>query len=406
MRRRVVITGLGAVTPLGVGAGTLFERWTAGQCGIEDGVGRCSDFDPLQAMSSKEVRRTDRFTQLAVGACAEALAQAGWSEELPYDPASVGCVIGTGIGGLQTIETGNEVLRDRGPERVSPLSIPLLMTNAAAAVLAMRHGVRGPVYSVGSACAAGAHALGAATRMIQSGDAEAVIAGGAEATLTPLATAAFAAMDATSKSGISRPFDARRDGFVMGEGAGVLVLEEASAAEARDARVLGEVLGYAATADAHHLTAPEPDGRGAADAIRRALDDAGLHPEDVDYVNAHGTSTPLNDRAETLALKAALGEHAERVPVSSTKSAIGHLLGAAGAVEAAATVLALRDRVAPPTLGYEQPEEGMDLDYVPRAARPLPARGNGHGSKPALGISNAFGFGGHNAVLCLAGGPA
>jgi 3-oxoacyl-[acyl-carrier-protein] synthase II len=406
MRRRVVITGLGAVTPLGVGARTLFERWTGGQCGIEDGVGRCSEFDPLQLMSSKEVRRSDRFTQLAVAACAEALEDAGWSEALPYDPATVGCVIGTGIGGLQTLETGKEVLHDRGPDRVSPLSIPMLMTNAAAAVLAMRHGFRGQVYSVGSACAAGAHALGVATRMIQSGDAEAVVAGGAEATLTPLATAAFAAMEATSKSGISRPFDARRDGFVMGEGAGVLVLEDAAGAEARGARVLGEVLGYAATADAHHLTAPEPDGRGAADAIRRALDDAGLHPEDVDYVNAHGTSTPLNDRAETIALKAALGEHANRVPVSSTKSAIGHLLGAAGAVEAATTLLALSDRVAPPTLGYEQREEGMDLDYVPRAARPLPARPNGPGAEPAVGISNSFGFGGHNAVLCLRGAPA
>ena len=401
-----MITGVGAVTPLGVGARTLLERWTAGACGIEDGVGRCSGFDPAQAMSSKEVRRSDRFTQLAVAACAEALDNAGWSDESPYDPSTVGCVIGTGIGGLGTMESGHDVLRDSGPDRVSPLSVPLMMTNAAAAVLAMRHGFRGQVYSVGSACAAGAHALGAAMRMIQSGDAEAVVAGGAEATLTPLATAAFAAMEATSKSGISRPFDARRDGFVMGEGAGVLVLEEASAAEARGAHVLGEMLGYAATSDAHHLTAPEPDGRGAADAIRRALKDADLEPDEIDYVNAHGTSTPLNDRAETVALKAALGEHAHRVPVSSTKSAIGHLLGAAGAVEAAATVLALRDRVAPPTLGYEQPDEGMDLDYVPGKSRPLVARQNGDGSKPAVALSNSFGFGGHNAVLCLAGAPA
>jgi 3-oxoacyl-[acyl-carrier-protein] synthase II len=403
MRRRVVITGLGAVTPLGVGARSLFERWAAGVCGIEDGVGRCSEFDPAKAMSLKDIRRSDRFAQLAIAASAEALEDAGWSDELPYDPASIGCVIGTGIGGLETLEAGHDILRDRGPERVSPLSVPLMMSNAAAAVLAMRHGLRGQVYSVGSACAASAHAIGAATRMIESGDADAVVTGGAEATLTPFARAAFAAMEATSKTGVSRPFDARRDGFVMGEGAGVLVLEEPSAAQARGARVLGEVLGYAATSDAHHLTAPEPDGRGAADAIRRALKDAELAPSDVDYVNAHGTSTTLNDRAETNALKAALGEHAERVPVSSTKSAIGHLLGAAGAVEAAATVLALRSRIAPPTLGYEEPDEGMDLDYIPGVARPLGVRPNGHGPKPAVAISNSFGFGGHNAVLCLGG---
>jgi 3-oxoacyl-[acyl-carrier-protein] synthase II len=235
--------------------------------------------------------------------------------------------------------------------------------------------------------------------MIQSGDAVAVLAGGAEATLTPLATAAFAAMEATSKTGISRPFDARRDGFVMGEGAGVLVLEDADAARDRGAAVLGEVLGYAATSDAHHLTAPEPEGRGAAEAIRRALKDAELTPADIDYINAHGTSTPLNDRAETNALKDALGDHAAQVPVSSTKSAIGHLLGAAGAVEAVATVQALAERVAPPTLGYEQPDEGMDLDYVPQAARPMRRREPG----PAVALSNSFGFGGHNAVLCLGG---
>jgi 3-oxoacyl-[acyl-carrier-protein] synthase II len=267
----------------------------------------------------------------------------------------------------------------------------------------MRHDLRGQVFGLVSACAAGSHAIGAATRMIQCGDAEAVVTGGAEATLTPLAIASFAAMDATSTSGISRPFDARRDGFVMGEGAGVLVLESAESAQARGARILGEVLGYGATSDAHHITAPEPDGRGAADAIRRALRDADLTPADVDYVNAHGTSTPLNDRAETKAIKAALGADAARVPVSSTKSAIGHLLGAAGAVEAIATILALRDRIAPPTLGYEEVEEGLDLDYVPATARPLAARSNGSAGKPAVALSNSFGFGGHNAVLCLGG---
>ncbi len=398
MTPTVLITGVGAVSPLGFGARTLHSRWLAGHCGIEDGVGCCSEFEPTTTMTAKDVRRSDRFTQLAVGACAEAIAEAGWADELPYDPADIGCVIGTGIGGLGTLEDGHDVLRDRGADRVSPLCVPLMMTNAAAGVLAMRHGLRGPTYSVGSACAAGSHAIGTATRLIQSGDATAVVAGGAEATLTPLAMAAFAAMDATSKSGVSRPFDARRDGFVMGEGAGVLVLEDAEAAQARGAQAIGEVLGYAATTDAHHLTAPDPRGRGAAEAIRGALRDAALEPGEIDYVNAHGTSTPLNDRAETNALKAALGEHAAQVPVSSTKSAIGHLLGAAGAVEAVATVLALGDRVAPPTLGYGEPDEGLDLDYVPSEGKRLPERG-----RPSIGLSNSFGFGGHNAVLCLGG---
>jgi 3-oxoacyl-[acyl-carrier-protein] synthase II len=403
MRRRVVITGVGAVTPLGVGARTLHTRWLEGQCGIEDGFARCTEFVPTDVMSAKDVRRSDRFTQFAIAAGAEAVADAGWAEELPYDPSDIGCVIGTGIGGLGTMETGKDALRDRGAGRVPPLSVPLMMTNAAAGVLAMRHGLRGQTFSVGSACAAGTHAIGVATRMIQTGDATAVLTGGAEAALTPLAIAAFAAMDATSNEGISRPFDARRDGFVMGEGAGVLVLEDAEAAEARGATILGEVLGYGATSDAHHLTAPDPSGRGAADALRRALRDAGLMAGDIDYVNAHGTSTPLNDRAETAAIKAALGAYAETIPVSSTKSAIGHLLGAAGAVEAITTVLALGDRVAPPTLGYERQEEGMDLDYVPGTARPFRARQFAAGPEPAVGLSNSFGFGGHNAVLCLAG---
>jgi 3-oxoacyl-[acyl-carrier-protein] synthase II len=404
MSRRVVITGLGAVTPLGVGARPLHERWLAGECGIEDGVGRCTEFDPTQFMSSKEARRSDRFAQLAIAACAEAVSDAGWGDGPPCDPEAIGCVIGTGIGGMGTFEVSHDAMRDRGPERVSPLSIPLIMGNAASGLLAMRHGLRGPVFGVMSACASGTHAIGTAMRAIQAGDADAMITGGAEATLTPFAKAAFAAMEATSPTGISRPFDARRDGFVMGEGAGVLILEDADLAAARGARVLGELLGYAATDDAHHLTAPDPAGRGASTAIVRALADAGVKPEDLDYVNAHGTSTPLNDRSETQALKLALNGYAGEVPVSSTKSAIGHLLGAAGAVEAIATVLALRDRVAPPTLGYEQPDEGLDLDYVPDGPRPLRARANGAASSPAIGISNSFGFGGHNGVLCLAGG--
>jgi 3-oxoacyl-[acyl-carrier-protein] synthase II len=406
----IVVTGVGAVTPLGVGARTMHERWCAGECGIADGEGACADFDPTDFLSAKEARRADRFTQLAIAACAEALEDAGWrgngagaagagsgaAVELPYDPERVGCVLGTGIGGIRTLVDGQDTLRERGSQYVSPLSVPLMMSNAGAGALSMRHGLRGPSFAVSSACASGAHAIGSALRMLQAGEADAVVAGGSEAGLTPLARAAFGALDALSQAGVSRPFDARRDGFVMGEGAAVMVLEREGAARARDARVLGVVKGYGASSDAHHLTAPREDGHGQAAAMRAALADAGVAVEQIDYVNAHGTSTPLNDRAETHAIKVAFGEHALRIPVSSTKSAIGHLLGAAGAVEAVATLLALRDGIAPPTLGLSEPEDGLDLDYVPGAARTL-ARSDG----PLLALSNSFGFGGHNAVLCL-----
>jgi 3-oxoacyl-[acyl-carrier-protein] synthase II len=271
-----------------------------------------------------------------------------------------------------------------------------MMSNAAAGMLSMRYGLLGDSFGTVSACSASAHAIAQATRMIQYGDADAVLTGGSEAALTPLSKAAFAALDAVSPSGISRPFDARRDGFVMGEGGAVLVLEDAEKASERGARVLARLRGFGTSSDAHHLTAPHPEGAGAAAAIRGALRDSAVEPEQVAYINAHGTSTPLNDRAETNAIKTALGDHAAKVPVSSTKSAIGHLLGAAGAVEAVATILALRDRIAPPTLGWEEREDGMDLDYVPRQARGLQVNGG-----PAIALSNAFGFGGHNVVLCL-----
>jgi 3-oxoacyl-[acyl-carrier-protein] synthase II len=401
-RRRVVITGVGAVTPLGIGVDPLIGRWIAGECGIADGVGACTDYDPADHLSRKEARRQDRFTQLAVVAAEEALDHAGWESEPPHEPGRVGCVIGTGIGGLGSLEWQQSVLWEKGPKAVSPLAVPLLMGNAAAAAVAMRRGIHGQSFGVMSACAAGAHAIGQAVRMIQYGDADAVVTGGSEAPLTDVASAAFAAMGATSPTGTSRPFDARRDGFVMSEGAGVLVLEEAEAAAARGAEPLGEVLGYAATSDAHHLTAPEPSGRDAARAIGLALADAGISAADLDYVNAHGTSTPLNDRSETEALKLALGEPAHDLPVSSTKSAIGHLLGAAGAVEAIATVEALRRDVAPPTVGWEERDPELDLDYVPGSPRELKRRTNGAGPEPLTAISNSFGFGGHNAVLCLA----
>jgi 3-oxoacyl-[acyl-carrier-protein] synthase II len=397
MTRRVVITGVGAVTPLGVGATSLIERWSTGESGIEDGFGRCREFDPLDFLSKKEARRSDRFTQMAIAAGDEAISQAGGEDGLPYEPHRIGCVIGTGIGGLPSLEENQRKLIERGEKAVSPLAVPLMMGNAAAAAVAMRHDLHGHTYGVVSACAAGAHALGDASRIIRAGDADAVVTGGAEAAISGVAIAAFGAMEATSPTGISRPFDARRDGFVMGEGAGVLVLEEREAAEARGAEILGELLGYGATCDGYHLTAPQPEGTEAARAISLAVADAGLSAVDVDYVNAHGTSTPLNDRSETVALKAALGERAADIPVSSTKSAIGHLLGAAGAVEAIATVEALRRRTAPPTVGWEEAEEGLDLDYVPGSSKQIE---NGEG--PLIAVSNSFGFGGHNAVLVLA----
>ena len=394
---QVVVTGIGAVTPLGVGARTLYERWLAGQSGIEDGEGQAREYDPKEHLSVKEARRADRFTQFAMVAGDEALGEAGWSDgELPYDSTQIACIIGTGIGGIGTLEHNHDVLRDSGPQKVSPLAVPLMMSNAAPGALSMRYKLRGHSYGIVSACAAGAHAIGTAAGLIQSGAADAVVTGGSEAALTPLSKAAFAALDALSDSGISRPFDARRDGFVMGEGAAILVLEDAEKAKARGATILATIKGYGASSDANHITAPQPEGLGAAQAIGQALESAGLTPADIDYVNAHGTSTPLNDRAETKAIKLALGERAGQIPVSSTKSAIGHLLGAAGAVEAVATILALRDRMAPPTLGYEEVEEGLDLDYVPNKARPLDVNG-----KPPVALSNAFGFGGHNAVLCL-----
>lgn len=397
--RRVAITGIGAVTPLGVGARALHERWTAGCSGIVDGLGRCTDFNPRAVLSAKEIHRSDRFTQLAIAAAHEAIEQAGWNGELPHAPERIGCVLGTGIGGIGTIETQHNVLRDQDAKAVSALSVPMMMSNAAPGAIAMRYGLTGPNWGVVSACAAGAHAIGTAARLVAHGEVDAILTGGTEAGVTSLATVAFDRMGATSRIGISRPFDARRDGFVLGEGAGILLLEDAEAAEARGVTPVAELLGYGATADAFHLTAPEPSGAGAARAITHCLDDAGVSAPEVHFVCAHGTSTPLNDRAETQALKRAFGDHAQQVAVSAPKSAIGHLMGASGAVGAVATVLALADRVAPPTLNYEVPEDGLDLDYVPLRARPLPDRAS---ATRVIGISNSFGFGGHNAVLCIA----
>jgi 3-oxoacyl-[acyl-carrier-protein] synthase II len=398
-RRKVVVTGLGAVTPLGIGASMLHERWAAGDVGIADGAGACREFEAKDHLTVKEARRLDRFAQLAVVAAGEALEDSGWGEEAPYDPMRIGCIVATGIGGQSTIETQLDVMRERGAKMVSPLGIPQYMPNAAAAAVTMKYKLRGQSYGVVSACASGGHAIGSALRMIQYGDADAVVCGGAEATLTDFGFACFNSMQALSQTGISRPFDARRDGFVMGEGAGMLVLEDEESARERGATILGEVAGYGSTTDAHHLTAPEPTGGPASRAIELAIRDAGAEVSQIDYINAHGTSTQLNDASETAALKLALGAEAKRIPISSTKSSIGHTLGAAGAVEAVATFRTLITGVIAPTLGYEVPDPELDLDYVPGEARPL-VTGNGH---PPLALSNSFAFGGHNVSLALRG---
>ncbi|WP_249009241.1 beta-ketoacyl synthase [Conexibacter sp. DBS9H8] len=404
-KRRVVVTGVGAVSPLGVGARPLHDRWVAGESGIVDGVGRASEYEPANHLTVKEARRFDRSAQFIVVAADEALRQAGWltdaGTDLPYDSLRVGCVIATGIGGIGTMESQHDVMRQRGADRISPLGVPMYMPNAAAAAVSMRYGLQGTSYGLVSACASGGHAVGMALRTIQYGDADAMVTGGTEAVLTEFGFGSFQTMGALASDGISRPFDLRRDGFVMGEGGAALVLEEMESAIARGATILGELAGFGSTADAHHLTAPEPTGRPAAAAISQALVDAGITPAEVSYVNAHGTSTQLNDAAETNALKLALGEHAYRIPVSSTKSAIGHLLGAAGAIEAVATVLALREGMLGPTLNLEVPDPELDLDYIPLTARPLvPVNGG-----PPAALSNSFAFGGHNVSLLIAGAP-
>jgi len=322
-----------------------------------------------------------------------------WGDELPYEPERVGCVLGVSFGGTQVACEQYEVCRRSGPDAVWTLTVPVAMPNAPSAVLAIRHGFRGETNSISSACASSAQAIGEGLRMLRTGSADSVIVGGTEACVTEFLLAAFRQAGALSRLGISRPFDRRRDGFVMGEGAGILVLEDPDKAEARGARVLGHVLGYASTTDGQHLTAPDATGRTCAAAMRRALDDAELTPEEVDWVNAHGTSPPSNDRAETQALKLALGEHAYNIPVSAPKSVLGHSIGAAGGVEAVSTLMALRERVAPPTVGLEEPDEDLDLNYVPGSAVPLePRNGNGR----LVAISNSFAFGGHNATVVFA----
>jgi 3-oxoacyl-[acyl-carrier-protein] synthase II len=388
--KSVVVTGRGVVTSIAESPDALFDALLGGASGIADGIGACVDFDPEPAMSAREARRADRFTQFAASAAKAAADEAGIPDGA--DPARTGVVIGTGVGGLETLERECRTWIEGGDRAVSPYFVPMMMPNAAAGIVAMMLGIHGPGFSVASACATGSHAIGEAKRMIERGEADVVLAGGAEAALTGLCMAAFKRMGALSSEGVSRPFDERRDGFVMGEGAAVLVLESAEHAAARGAKAYARIAGYGASNDAFHITQPEENGRGAIAAMRAALADAGASTGDAGYLNAHGTGTPFNDRIETKAIHAVFNGSAP--PVSSTKSHIGHLLGAAGAVEALACVEAVRRGVLPPTINLEQPDPECDLDHIAGAPREAP--------DIELAISNSFGFGGQNACLAVA----
>lgn len=408
--RRVVVTGLGAVTPIGNDVSTFWEQALQGVCGIgpitafdvsafdSQIAGEVKpDFDPLPAFPSpKEIRRTDRYSQFGVHAAWQAIRDSGVDLE-KVDPDRVGAIIGSGIGGLATTSKQHQLLLERGPGRLSPFMIPMLIGNITSGLVSMFWNLRGPNFATCSACATANHALGEAWRTVKMGDADMMLAGGAEATIVPVGIGGFCAMKALSTRNndpqhASRPFDLDRDGFVMGEGAGILVLEELEHAKARGARIYCELAGYGNTADAHHLTAPPPGGEGAARCMKITLEMAGMNPEDIDYINAHGTSTPQGDIAETQAVKTVFGERARKVAMSSTKGATGHMLGAAGAVELIICVKAIENGVVPPTINYEKPDPECDLDYVPNQAREL---------KVDTALNNSFGFGGHNATTLV-----
>lgn len=403
---RVVVTGMGAITPLGNDVETFWQNVVAGRSGVGPITlfdasalktriaAEVKGFDPEAWFGRKEARRLDRYAQFALAATQQALQDARLDPG-HVDRERVGVILGTGIGGIGSLVQGVETLMTRGPDRISPFMVPMMLADTAPGLIAIAYGFRGPNMAVITACASGTNAIGEAMNLIRRGDADVVIAGGAEAAILPISVAAFNVMGAISTRNeeperASRPFDRTRDGFVMGEGAGILVLERLEHAQARGARIYAEVVGYGASADAYHITAPLENGEGAALAMRRALADAGLSPRQVDYINAHGTGTPLNDKSETQAIKAVFGEAAYDVPISSTKSMIGHLLGAAGAVEAIVCIRAITDGVIPPTINYEHPDPECDLDYVPNTARRRPVR---------VAMSNSFGFGGHNACV-------
>ena len=407
-RRRVVVTGLGALTPVGNSTDEFWSAITQGRSGIgpitkfdSSGyptriAGEVREFDALRYVDKKEARRLDPYLQYAI-ACAAMAVEDASLDVSKVDGTRFGVLIGSGIGGIQTLLETHKTLLDRGPDRVSPFFIPMMIVNMASGLVSMRFGAKGPNSAVVTACATGNHALGDALRIIQRNDADVMIAGGAEAIIVPLTIAGFCAMKAMSTRNdeptrASRPFDAGRDGFVCGEGGGVLILEALEHAQRRDARIYAEIIGYGMTGDAHHMTAPDPTGDGAARAISAALTDARLDASAVGYINAHGTSTEYNDKFETLAIKRVFGDHAYRLAVSSTKSMTGHLLGAAGGIEAIATVLALHHGLLPPTINYEVPDPACDLDYVPNQARKQDVE---------FALSNAFGFGGTNATLAF-----
>jgi len=406
LTRRVVITGTGIISPLGHSSCDTWDALIAGRSGTAtitlfdpEGfdsrvAGEVKDFDPAKYMDRKEARRADRFTQFALVAAHEALTQAGFTIG-PDNGTNVAVIIGTAIGGITTLVEEYETMRTKGPSRVSPFLVPMMLPDMASGHLSIKLGAKGVNYSLVSACASGADSIGEAANIIRRGDADVAVAGGTEAAITPIAVAGFAAARALTSCNdtperASRPFDADRDGFVLGEGAGVLLLEAEEHARARGATILAELAGYGATSDAFHITQPDENGEGAARAMQRALAHAGLEPDDIGYVNAHGTSTSMNDKLETLALKKVFGEYAYTLPISSTKSAMGHLLGAAGAVEAAICVLALQNGIIPPTINYETPDPDCDLDYVPNVARSA--------AIDAV-MTNSLGFGGHNACV-------
>ena len=408
MRRRVVVTGMGLMIPTGIGVQTAWKNVCEGRSGIgpltrfdANGfetriAGEVKGFNPELYIEKKEIKKMDLFIQYALAATQEAI-EDSQLKITPENCEQIGVIVGTGLGGLPTLEKYHKVLLEKGPGRITPFFIPMLIANMASGQIAIQFGVKGPNTCVVTACATGAHCIGDAFRVILYGDAEAMIAGGTEANITPLTVGGFNAMKALSTRNeepekACRPFEKNRDGFVVAEGAGILILEELEFALKRNAKIYGELVGYGYTGDAYHITAPPPDGDGAARCMRMAIKDAGLRPEEIDYINAHGTSTPLNDLTETLAIKTVFGEYAKKVPISATKSMTGHLLGAAGSTEAIFTILAIRDGIIPPTINYEEPDPECDLDYVPNVAR-----------KKSLNVamSNAFGFGGMNATLVL-----
>ncbi len=400
---KVVVTGLGVLSPLGLTAEESWRNALEGVSGVAPitlfdssdwavkVAAEVKGFDPARLLDPRSARRYSRFEQFGLVAAREAITQAGL-EVTEANAGRIGAIISSAVGGIEAIQNAIYILKDKGARRVSPFAIPMMMANGASGLVAIEYGLRGPSFSVTSACASGADGLGAAWSLIRSGVLDAALAGASESTICEIGIGAFDRLGAMTHrtDGVPQPFDADRDGLVMGEGAAVLVLESESHARARGAEILAELAGYAATADAYHITAPDENGSGGAAAIRAALEAAGVNPDQVDYVNAHGTATPLNDSTETTALKAALGEHAYRTPVSSTKSMTGHMMGATGALEAAFCVQAIRDGRIPPTINYHTPDPACDLDYVPNQARD---------HRVEVAISNSFGFGGHNAVL-------